>query len=110
MTIDIPFPTEVEVFCGNSRVSQINSQKVYIPLESNFPAIDVVYPPHLIQITSAKEQGVNTKGLTLVRNIFPQQKLWNFIFVMPDAKVETFKAKSGKKYSVKKKISFYSLR
>ena len=105
--INIPLPTEVEFFCGDSRVSQIDSQKVYIPLESNFPTVDLVYPPHLIQITTAKEHSVNIQGLQLVKTIFPQQEEWNLIFVMPEARVANFKARSGRGYCLTNNIRFY---
>ena len=106
-TIDIPFPTTVEFLCGNSTVLEIDSHKVYIPLESNFPTVDLVYPPHLIQITTAKEHTVNQQGLKLVSSIFPNQKEWNLIFVIPEARVANFKAKSGKKHCLENNISFY---
>ena len=106
-TINIPFPTEVEFFCGDSRVSEINSQKVYIPLESNFPTVHLVYPPHLIQITTAKEHTVNIQGLKLVKTIFPQQIEWNLIFVMPEARVANFKARSGRRHCCTNNIHFY---
>ena len=108
-TIDIhvPFPTAVGFLCGNSKVLQINSNKVYIPLEGNFPTVDLVYPPHLIQITTAKEHTVNKEGLNLVTSIFPRQEEWNLIFVMPEARVKNFNAKSGKKYCQNNKITFY---
>ena len=58
---------------------------------------------------TAKEHTVNQQGLKLVSSIFPNQKQWNLIFVMPEARVANFKAKSGKKHCLENNISFYCI-
>jgi hypothetical protein len=81
--LNVPYPSSFAIFMNNDIIRGTNNHVLYIPLEKNKESVDLVIPPIMLQITTAKSHKVSTTGIDAVKVQFPDVTNWKFCFIIP---------------------------
>ena len=92
-SFEIDYPKHVAYFENMETINPACSDTIYIPVlvEQNKEAVDMVFPPYLIQITSAKYHSVSPEGITSVLKSFPSLAgTCKMVFIIPRNRLQIF--------------------
>ena len=67
---------------------------LYVPLEKNKESIDLVIPPYMLQITTAKTHDAKELGINAIKTTFREVSSWKLCFVTPFRRKGNFKPRT----------------
>ena len=82
-TLNIPFPDKYVLFFNDVPVQAPSTSVLYIPAEKNKESIDMVIPPVMFQITTAKKHSKKEKGIQAIKKAFSTVEDWKFCWIIP---------------------------